>query len=133
MDEINRQELVRLQLERAERFIEQADRMLEEQCYDLAANRFYYACFHAIQGLFINDGFSSHTHKGLHQILGLNYVRTGLFDIRLSSFLRTMEQLREKADYNCVYDITEEEAKEMQLPSHEIIESVKLLINSEKP
>lgn len=57
--------------------------------------------------------------RGLHQVLGMHYVRNGLFDPRLSGFLRTMEQLREKADYNCVYDVTEDEVKEMQSPSHE--------------
>jgi len=31
--------MVRLQLERADRFLNQADKMLEEQCYDMAANR----------------------------------------------------------------------------------------------
>lgn len=129
MEEEVRKEMVRLQLERADRFLQQADRMLADQCYDLAANRFYYACYHAVQGLFINDGLSSHTHKGLHQVLGMNYVLTGRFDPRLSGFLRTMEQLREKADYNCVYDVTEEEVQEMQGPSHEIIVRIKEMIN----
>lgn len=128
MTEESRIEMVRLQLERADRFLNQADRMLEEQCYDMAANRYYYACFHAIQGLFIHDGLTSHTHKGLHQVLGLNYVKEGKFDVRLSGFLRTMEQLREKADYNCAYDVTEDEILEMKEPSHEIIETVKQMI-----
>lgn len=126
-DEI-RNEMVRLQMERAERFLDQADRMLEEQCFDIAANRYYYACYHAIQGLFIHDGLNSHTHKGMHQVLGMNYVKTGRFDIRFSSFLRTMEQLREKADYNCVYEVSQEEIQEMKGPSHEIIEAVKNML-----
>ena len=128
MTEESRTEMVRLQLERADRFLNQADRMLEEQCYDMAANRYYYACFHAIQGLFIHDGLTSYTHKGLHQVLGLHYVKEGKFDAKLSGFLRTMEQLREKADYNCAYDVTEDEILEMKEPSHEIIETVKQMI-----
>lgn len=116
-------------MERAERFLTQADRMLEEKCFDMAANRYYYACYHAVQGLFIKDGLSSHTHKGMHQVLGMNYVKHGKFDVRLSAFLRTMEQLREKADYNCAYDITEDEVAEMKTPSHEIIESIKAMVN----
>jgi len=61
-------------------------------------------------------------------VLGLHYVKEGKFDVRLSGFLRTMEQLREKADYNCAYDVTEEEIREMKDPSHEIIETVKQMI-----
>ncbi len=131
MTEENRKDLVRLQLDRADKFLGQADQMLEMDCLDLAANRYYYACFHAVQGLFIHDGLNSHSHRGMHQVLGMNYVVTGKFDSRLSGFLRTMEQLREKADYNCAYDVMKEEVEEMKEPSHEIIQLVKQLITEE--
>lgn len=128
MTEEDRKELVRLQLDRADRFLSQANEMLETKHFDLAANRYYYACFHAIQGLFINDGITRHTHKGLHVTLGKQYVLTGKFDANLSSIFRTMEQLREKADYNCAYDISEDEVNEMREPSRKIIEEVKKLV-----
>lgn len=128
MTEEDRKELVRLQLDRADRFLSQANEMLETKHLDLAANRYYYACFHAIQGLFINDGITRHTHKGLHVTLGKQYVLTGKFDANLSSIFRTMEQLREKADYNCAYDISEDEVNEMREPSRKIIEEVKKLV-----
>lgn len=112
-------------MDRADRFLAQANEMLETKHYDLAANRYYYACFHAIQGLFIHDGITRNTHKGLHITLGQQYVLKGKFDPTLSSIFRTMEQLREKADYNCAYDISEDEAIEMREPSHKIIEEVK--------
>lgn len=128
MTEEDRKELVRLQLDRADRFLSQANEMLETKHFDLAANRYYYACFHAIQGLFINDGITRHTHKGLHVTLGKQYVLTGKFDANLSSIFRTMEQFREKADYNCAYDISEDEVNEMREPSRKIIEEVKKLV-----
>lgn len=127
MTEESRKEIVKLQFEKAYKFLKQADRMLEESDFDMAANRYYYACYHAIQGVFINDGLSCHTHRGLHQMLGLNYVISGKFDSALAGIFRTMEQLREKADYNCAYNITEAEAREMQNPSHQIIELAKEL------
>ena len=45
--------LVNLQLEKAHRFLAQADEMYSMQYWDLAANRYYYACYHAVQALFI--------------------------------------------------------------------------------
>lgn len=62
-------------------------------------------------------------------MLGLNYVIKGKFDARLSAFLRTMEQLREKADYNCVYDITKDEVVEMKQPSREIVALVQNMVS----
>lgn len=128
MEEKTKQEIIRLEIEKCDRFLNQATNMLEQGIWDVAANRFYYACFHAVQALFINDGLNSHTHRGLHRVLGQNYVLTGKLSPELSGFMRTMEQIREKADYNCYYDVTEEEAREMQEPSKKIIEAIKELI-----
>ena len=49
--------LVNLQLEKAHRFLDQADEMYSMKYWDLAANRYYYACYHAVQGLFIAVDF----------------------------------------------------------------------------
>lgn len=44
-----RSSLVELRLEKAKRFIAEAEQMLSMGLWDLAANRFYYSCFHAAQ------------------------------------------------------------------------------------
>ena len=62
-------------------------------------------------------------------MLGLNYVIKGKLEARLSAFVRTMEQLREKADYNCVYDITKDEVVEMKQPSREIVALVQNMVS----
>ena len=100
MDENNRKILVEQQKAKATRFIKQAEEMLSLRYFDLAANRYYYACFHAIQALFIKDGISAHTHSGVLTQFSLNYVKTGIVDIRYGSFLARMLQIRQKADYN---------------------------------
>lgn len=53
MDNIHKKTLVGLQVEKAKRFLAQADEMVELKHWDLAANRYYYASFHAVQALFI--------------------------------------------------------------------------------
>ena len=92
--------------------------------WDLAANRFYYACFHAVQGLFISKGISAHTHAGMIQQFSLHFVKTRMVDMHYGSFLARMMQLRQKADYNCAYDISEEEVKETATLAHEFIEVI---------
>lgn len=51
-----RSSLVELRLEKAKRFIAEAEQMLSMGLWDLAANRFYYSCFHAAQALLIHYG-----------------------------------------------------------------------------
>ena len=88
---------------------------------DLAANRYYYACFHAIQALFIKDCISAHTHSGVLTQFSLNYVKTGVVEIRFGAFLARMMQLRQKADYNCSYDMTEEEILDIRPLATELV------------
>lgn len=45
--------LVNMQVERAQRFLGQADEMMTMGYSDMAVNRYYYACFHIVQALFI--------------------------------------------------------------------------------
>lgn len=43
--------MVGLRINRAKSLLAEAEKMLEPGYWDLAANRFYYSCFHAIQAL----------------------------------------------------------------------------------
>ena len=72
-----RSSLVELRLEKAKRFIAEAEQMLSMGLWDLAANRFYYSCFHAAQALLIHYGLSAHTHAGTLGVFGMNFVKTG--------------------------------------------------------
>ena len=45
--------------------------MLSMELWDLAANRFYYSCFHAAQALLIHYGLSAHTHAGTLGVFGV--------------------------------------------------------------
>lgn len=46
------------------------------------------------------DGFDSSKHSGVISYINRNYVKTGIFDKRLSKILDTAFRLREKADYD---------------------------------
>lgn len=48
--------LVVLEMEKANRFLDQAEEMTRLKYWDIASNRYYYACFHAIQALLIKNG-----------------------------------------------------------------------------
>ena len=54
LNDDERKTMVGLQMEKDNRFLEQAEMVQELKQWDLAANRYYYACFHAVQALFIH-------------------------------------------------------------------------------
>ena len=123
-----RRTLIGLQLERADKFMAQAEDMCRLQHWDIAANRYYYACFHAVQGLFIANGLNTRTHDGMLTCFGLHFVKTGIIDTKLGSFLTRMEQLRQKGDYNCLYVVSQEEVETMAGPAELLVSRIKELV-----
>lgn len=124
-----RKSLVQLRLDKAELFLREAQQMVELTLWDLAANRFYYACFHATQALLVCYGLSAHTHAGTIATFGLNFVKSGKVDIKYGAFISRMEQLRKKADYNCDYDVSREDVESMVEPTKSFIMKIKKLID----
>ena len=128
MEKDNQKILVSLQTEKAKRFLTQADEMANLKHWDLAANRYYYACFHAVQALFIAKGVNAHTHAGINTQFSLHFVKTGVVDISFGSFLARMFQLRQKADYNCAYEVSESEVQEIVELTHNFVKTIISLI-----
>ena len=127
-----RQILVDMQVERAHRFMKQADEMMDMGYSDMAVNRFYYACFHIVQALFIQREIVAHTHSGMLTQFSKCFVKTGTASLEDGSFLARLFQLRQKADYNCAYDITKEEALSLKEPTHRFVEKIEKLIREKE-
>lgn len=127
----DRKILVDMQVERTHRFLNQADEMMDMGYSDMAVNRFYYACFHAVQALFIHREIVAHTHSGMLTQFSKHFVKTEMVQLEDGSFLARLFQLRQKADYNCAYDITKEEAQALQEPTHQFVEKIENLIRKQ--
>lgn len=125
-----RSTIVRMELEKSDRFMEQALAVAEKQMWDLVANRIYYSVYHAVLGMFINDSVEAHTHKGAVVVFGQRYVSTGLFDKNWGKLYAKLQDLREKCDYNLVYTSTEEEMRPLIDESQQMILIIKNRISS---
>ena len=75
--------------------------------YRGSVNRSYYAIFHALRSVLALDGFDSSKHSGIISYFNLNYVKSGKFDRNISKLISTAYRLREKADYQDFYIVTE--------------------------
>ena len=52
---------------------------MREIAFESAANRIYYAVFHAVSALLISAGLSVKSHRGVMALFGEHFVRTGIF------------------------------------------------------
>ena len=122
--------LIKLQKEKAHRFLQEADDMVQQKRWSLAANRFYYACYHIVHAIFITRGITTKTHDGTLTELGKHFILTGQLDKKYGRFYARMIQLRIKADYNSIAEVTEAEVLEMAPLSREFVTAVESLINN---
>ncbi len=116
--------LIKLQTEKAQRFLQEGDDMLGQKRWDMAANRYYYACYHMVHAVFITRGIATKTHDGTLTELGKHFVLTGQLDRKYGRFFARMIQLRIKADYNSIAEVSEAEVLEMAPLTHEFIDAL---------
>ena len=101
--------VVRKELERAHEVYEEIEVMRQAGKWNGAANRIYYSVLHAVNALFINDGLQVKRHKGSHVMFSQYYVKTGKLPMEYGRFYNNLQTLREKSDYNCFYNIEEQD------------------------
>lgn len=128
---MNRELLTKLQIEKAKRILTDANDMVLQKRWDIAANRFYYACYHMLQGLLISRCIATKTHDGVLTRLGQDFILPGTIDKKFGRFFARMVQLRQKADYNSVANITETEVIEIAPLAIEFVETIESVISLE--
>lgn len=131
LSEQDRKTMRDLYLERCDLFLQKADTYFEQGDYFTAANRYYYACFHAIHALFVVNGLYTRSHEGMNVLFSLHFVKTGLFEPKYGSLIAKMEQLRDKADYNVLFDVSAEDLVEMRPVIHELVDKIKEYIQKQ--
>lgn len=125
LNEEDRALIVSMELEKAERTFAEKDVLVEGKLWSNLANRLYYAMFHAISALLIHDGHEVGTHRGAVIRFHQYYVKQGIFSVEDGAFYSQMQSMRERADYNCYYDVTEAEIMERIAPTLALINKIK--------
>lgn len=113
LDNSQRLIAINLLLEKSEKNMEQAVKTAELGYWDLVANRLYYAVFHAVNAMLFADGIRTGTHKGTSVQFGKFYVLTGIFSREDGVLYSHLQTMREKADYQNVFILDEEEGKNL--------------------
>ena len=124
LTEEERRIIVQLEIEKAQSIMAQIESLKILRYWDNIANRLYYAIFHAVSALLINDGHSVNTHKGVVVLFGQHYVRTGIFDMADGKLYSQLQTMREKGDYNCTYQTSEDEVLPLIEPAHILINKI---------
>lgn len=120
----NRRIIVDRELEKAHANYYQAEIMKEHEQWDAAANRLYYAVFHAVNSLLVYGKHEVRTHHGAGMMFRQEYIKTGILAEEFFDTFSLLQTMREKSDYNCSFEAWRELIEPLFVPSKEMIESV---------
>ncbi|MCL2511405.1 MAG: HEPN domain-containing protein [Bacteroidales bacterium] len=120
--------IVKYRLERARETLLDVDISIQNNRWNNAANRLYYACFYATIALLLNDGFEARSHNGVRTLLGQHYVNEGIINKELSQAYRKMFNLRQTGDYDDLAVVTKDEVLDLLEPAKQFIKTIEQLI-----
>lgn len=124
LNDDERRIIVSLELDKANKTIEQIPELQKLGYWDNIANRLYYAVFHAVNALLINDGHPVNTHRGAISLFGNYYIRTGIFSSEDGRLYSDLQVMRNNSDYNCSFSATQQEIEPMIEPARKLITKI---------
>lgn len=131
MNDEERNEMVRLEWERSDSFINEAKSLASNHLLLSLAHSTYYGLFHAICALNIQMNLPAPaTHKGLLIKFNADFIRTNLLPPSASRICSIAEQFRSKCDYDGAYRPTIEDLNENLKQVSDLISQLKILCKS---
>lgn len=102
--------LSKARIEHAKDCLKESDILLSAGEYKGAANRAYYAAFHAMRAMLILDEFDSKKHSGIIAKFREFYLKTDLFDKEFSESISSLFRVRTASDYDDFYVVSKNDA-----------------------
>ena len=114
-----------VRLEHAEECLDTAKKILAIGDYKSAANRSYYAVFHAMRAVLALDSIDKKKHSGIISEFRRLYVKTGVFDSKMSDIISNLFDIRTSSDYDDFFVIAKEDVESQVAGAEEFINNVK--------
>ena len=128
MKQSGRNELVKYRLSRAHETLREVDILIENQLWNTAVNRLYYACFYAVNALLLSKEIKAQTHAGVRQMFGLHFIKNGLIEKDLGRFYSNIFDKRITGDYDDFIDYQKPDILALVKPAKELIQEIDKLI-----
>ena len=128
----NRKELAEWRFEKAEQCLKTAKISIETGDYAGAANRSYYCVFHCIRSVFALHGVDFKKHAAVIAYFREKYIKTGIFEKRLSDIIGKLFILRNESDYDDFFIINKSSIVEQVENAEYFMEQIKNYLDNYK-
>lgn len=125
MNAINKTGNTRMEKEKGDAALEEAQILFESKKYDGSVTRAYYAVFHYACAALFTKGLEAKSHRGMQRLFHLHFIRTKIFDEEFGLILSHAQKAREEADYYPEITFSEKIAKERLQDAKKFIKKIK--------
>jgi uncharacterized protein (UPF0332 family) len=132
MDDKNRKDIVAYRLSRAKETFNEVKLHIESELWNTAINRLYYACYHAVIALLIDNKIEAQSHAGVRQMFGLHFIKTGILEKSLGKLFSELYDLRQTSDYADFIDFTKDEVLDIMPEADKFIHEIEKLLTKSK-
>jgi len=105
--------------------------MLEKSLFRDSVNRSYYAMFYVVLALLCLKGEKASKHAHVISLFDQIYVKEGIFDKDLSAWFHEAFDLRQRADYREMVNITSQRAEEIFTMAERFVENARIYLQLE--
>ena len=117
--------VIRLRLQNADEALVDATALLDRGSLRGAANRLYYAVFHALSAMALAEGKVFVKHQGIISFFHADCVRTGRFEKKFGRVVQKAFEDRTEADYEDDVSFDDDELRTRSRDVRELIDLVK--------
>ncbi len=120
MNEKDRKSLVQYRIKKARDTLDEVALHVENELWNTAVNRLYYACYYAVIALLVNNKINASTHAGVRQMFGLHFIKTGLIERESGKFYSDIFDMRQTGDYEDYINFSREDVLDLLTPANKI-------------
>ncbi len=125
MNEENKKENLREEIQRASEAMKAAELLFENGFTKDAVAKLYYSLLYTVRAILLTEGLEPKSHEGALRLFGMHFVKHGVFQAGDSHVFSKLMKYREEADYNPSYVFIPEDfiefKREAQTLMHKII------------
>ena len=128
MNDDQKNELITYRLKKAKETLLEIELHVENELWNTAVNRLYYACYYAVNALLLSINIQAQTHAGVRQMFGLHYIKTGLIDSSLGKFYSDLFDKRQSSDYGDYIEMNRDDVLDFLTPARLLISRIEEIV-----
>ena len=119
-----------VRMEHVQECLASAEQLLRSGDYKGAANRSYYAVFHAMRAVLAFDGIDMKRHSGIISEFRRLYIKTGILPDELLVIISEAFDVRTDCDYDDFYVISKQEVAAQAEKAESFLSVIQEYLNS---